>query len=227
MEIKHLHSWESTPKEAVALQRLLSGNRVSVEGPHLNEIKTVAGADISMEIHGDTLYAAVVVMSFPGLEVIETAGVTGPASFPYVPGLLSFRETPLLLKAFERIENVPDAVIIDGHGIAHPRGFGIATHVGLFLDVPTIGCAKSVLYGSYDIPDIKRGSFSGLLDKEGNRIGAAVRTRRGISPVFVSVGNKADLDSCIRLVLACATRYRLPEPSRQAHILANKLRLIP
>ncbi len=226
METKHLHGWDFTPKEAVALQRRLAESRMEVKGPALGKVRLVAGADVSMDKHGDTLFAAVVVMSFPDLKIVESKTVTGRATFPYVPGLLSFRETPLLLKVFEQIENIPDAVIIDGHGIAHPRGLGIATHVGLFLGVPTVGCAKSVLFGSFETPGEERGSYSYLTDKNDRRLGAVLRTRSSVSPVYVSVGNKADLESCIKLVLACAPRYRLPEPSRQAHIMANRARSV-
>jgi len=146
------------------------------------------------------------------------------ASFPYVPGFLTFREGPVLLEAFSKLERLPDAVIFDGQGIAHPRGFGIAAHIGVILDVPSVGCAKTRLVGSHGDPANERGSSSPLLDKSGEQIGSVVRTRANVKPVYVSIGNKVDLGSAIRLVLACAPKYRLPEQTRLAHKLSNELR---
>jgi deoxyribonuclease V len=224
MEILDLHKWDLTPAEAMALQRELAP-KVDLRLPlALDDVESVAGVDVSMEKHGSIVFAAVVVLSWPDLEIIESATHVAEAAFPYVPGLLAFREIPPLLRCFGALQRSPSVVMVDGHGVAHPRGMGIATHLGLFLDIPTVGCAKTVLTGTYDEPGKRRGSISSLVDKEGNEIGRAVRTKDGVKPVFVSVGHKIDLASAVALALACSTIYRLPEPTRQAHILANKVR---
>jgi deoxyribonuclease V len=181
----------------------------------------VAGADVSTQ--GERGYATVTVLSFPGLSVVEVRGFEAPLEFPYVPGLLAFREIPLVVGALEQIESNVEAVILDGHGLAHPRGLGIASHLGLFLDVPTVGCAKSRLVGEHEEPGREKGSVTDLIYRK-KVVGRVVRTRTGVSPVYVSVGNRIDLDSAVELVLACCTKYRLPETTRQAHNAANKLR---
>lgn len=225
MEILDLHPWDITPKEAVALQRELASRIVADRSLPLTEVDSVAGVDVSMEKHGSTVFAAVVVLSWPFLKVIEMATHVAEAAFPYVPGLLAFREIPPLLQCFAALERTPSVVLTDGHGIAHPRGMGIASHLGLFLNVPTVGCAKTVLSGTYEEPAPERGSVAPLVDKEGSEIGRVVRTKRKVKPVFVSVGHLIDLDSSAELVLACSTKYRLPEPTRQAHIHANRMRV--
>lgn len=146
------------------------------------------------------------------------------ATFPYIPGYLTFREGPALISAFKKIQNIPDVIIFDGQGIAHPRGLGIASHIGILLDKPSIGCAKSVLIGKYEEPGVTRGSFSPLI-KDVRQIGVALRTRTGVSPVFVSVGNKMNIAGAVRLILDCAPRFRLPEPIRKAHLLSNEMRI--
>jgi deoxyribonuclease V len=169
------------------------------------------------------LYAAVVVLRTADWTILETQETVGRASFPYIPGLLTFREAPILLELFSNLKTRPDAVILDGQGQAHPRRLGFASHVGLWLDVPCVGCAKSRLVGSYREPGKRPGSMSPLRD--GNEvIGSIVRTKKGVKPVYVSVGNRIDLASAIRLVLHCCQGYRLPEPTRQAHLLVNALR---
>jgi deoxyribonuclease V len=168
-------------------------------------------------------YATVAVLDFPGLSVVEVRGFEAPLEFPYVPGLLSFREMPSVLGALEKVETDVDAVILDAQGLAHPRRMGLASHVGLFVDVPTVGCAKSVLVGTFEEPEVEKGSATDLVHR-GEVVGRAVRTRARVSPVYVSVGNGIDLDSSVELVLASSTRYRLPEPTRQAHNAANRLR---
>ena len=224
MDIPGLHSWNLTPKEAVALQRKLQ-LKVVIDRP-LNPalVDTVAGCDVSAEKYGRRVFAAVVVLSRPGLEIVEATTYVAEVAFPYVPGLLAFREIPPLLQCFTALQRVPSAVLVDGHGLAHPRGLGIASHLGLFLDVPTVGCAKTLLTGTYEEPGQRRGSVSALVDKEGLEIGRAVRTKDGVKPVFVSVGHLIDLDSAVDLTLACATGCRLPEPIRQAHRMANEVR---
>jgi deoxyribonuclease V len=184
-------------------------------------VRYVAGADVSTQ--GDLGYATVVVLSFPELSVVEVRGYEAPLAFPYVPGLLSFREIPPLVGALEQIESEVDAVILDAHGLAHPRGMGLASHLGLFLDVPAVGCAKSRLVGEFEEPGPEKGSVADLAYR-GEVVGRVVRTRARVSPIYVSVGNRIDLDSAVHLVLACGTRYRLPETTRQAHNAANRLR---
>jgi deoxyribonuclease V len=221
VKIHPLHSWDLTPTEAVALQRQLA-TRVDGRTP-LSRCELVAGADVSYNKFSPTLYAAVVVLRVDDGSIVETQTAVGDIHFPYVPGLLSFREAPIVLRAFAKLRCEPDAVICDGHGFAHPRRAGFASHVGLWLQKPCIGCAKSVLVGQFKPPRLKAGSVSPLIDK-GEEIGKAVRTRTGVRPVYVSVGHLIDLESAVRLVLATCRGYRIPEPARQAHTLVNALR---
>jgi deoxyribonuclease V len=216
-----LHFLLLSPAEARRLQGELA-SRV-VEGPPLNlsRVRYVAGADVSTQ--GDRGYATVVVLSFPGLSVVEVQGCEAPLTFPYVPGLLAFREIGPVAGALEQVESEVDAIIFDAQGLAHPRGLGLASHLGLFLDVPTVGCAKSRLVGEHEEPGQEKGSTEDLIYRK-KVIGRVVRTRKGVSPVYVSVGNRIDLNSAVELVLACCTKYRLPETTRQAHNAANKLR---
>ncbi len=178
--------------------------------------KLVAGADVAYSRRTHRVYAAIVVVALPSLETVETVGVVRRATFPYIPGLLSFREIPPLLKAFERLQRVPDVLVCDGQGLAHPRRFGLACHAGLLLDVPSIGCAKTRLVGEHRSVSARRGGSAPLII-DGEPVGAVVRTRAGVKPVFVSPGHRADVGSAVDLVLALATRYRLPEPQRRAH----------
>ena len=194
------------------------------EGPtlDLSRIRYVAGADVSAQ--GDWGYAAIAVLSFPELSVVEVRGFEAPLTFPYVPGLLSFREIPPLVGALEQVKSEVDAVIFDAQGLAHPRGLGLASHLGLFLDVPAVGCAKSRLVGEHEEPGPEKGSTADLVYRK-KVVGKVLRTRNSVSPVYVSVGNRIGLMSAVDLVLRCCTRYRLPETTRQAHNAANKLRL--
>jgi deoxyribonuclease V len=185
--------------------------------------RLVAGADVSFDRSSPELHAAVVVLDAESLEVVEVAAVRGRARFPYVPGYLSFREIPPLLEAFAKLEAVPDLVVCDGQGRAHPRRFGLACHLGVLLDLPTLGCAKSRLIGEYREPGPRRGAHTRLLDA-GEVIGEAVRTRSGVKPVFVSVGHRISLESARRATLRLAPRYRIPEPVRAAHLEVNRLR---
>jgi len=180
----------------------------------------VAGVDVGFENAGKTVRAAVAVLAFPSMEPLEQAIARVPTQFPYVPGLLSFRELPGVLEALARLQRLPELILCDGQGLAHPRRFGIACHLGVLTDIPTIGVAKTRLIGEYAEPGPDKGDWTPLLDK-GERIGAVLRTRTGVKPVFVSAGHRVGLPAAIRLTLACTTRYRLPETTRAAHRLAS------
>ena len=221
MKVEKLHGFDLSPAEARRLQGELASGVVAGPPLDLERVRYVAGADVSTQ--EGMAYATVAVLGFPGLSVVEVRGFEAPLEFPYVPGLLSFREMPSVLGALEKVETDVDAVILDAQGLAHPRRMGLASHVGLFVDVPTVGCAKSVLVGTFQEPEVEKGSATDLVHR-GEVVGRAVRTRERVSPVYVSVGNGIDLDSSVELVLASSTRYRLPEPTRQAHIAANRLR---
>lgn len=217
MEVVDLHGWQLTPAEAIALQRELAG-RVLKKGQK-QTVNFIAGTDISVGSTG-MARAAVVVMSYPRLELVDMSVVEGSLDFPYIPGLLSFREMPLLLEAFRRLATAPDLVIVDGQGLAHPRRLGIACHLGLFLDVPTVGCAKSRLLGSHSEPGGQPGDRA-LLKDNGEVIGAVLRTRVGVKPVYVSTGHRISLDMSVKWALRCLGGYRLPEPTRLAHQAAG------
>jgi deoxyribonuclease V len=216
-----LHDWSLTPREAVELQKRLR-ERVRVR-PLAKKVETIAGADISFNKYDPVLYAGIVVLRLPSLEVIEEVGVVGDATFPYVPGLLSFRETPPLLQAWELLKTEPDVMMFDGQGLAHPRRVGIACHFGLLIERPTLGCAKSVLVGKYEEPAPERGAWTPLVDK-GETVGAALRTKNRVQPIYVSPGHLIDLEGAVRLTLDSDGGYRQPEPTRRAHLLVNALR---
>jgi deoxyribonuclease V len=222
MKIRTLHSWDLSYADARKLQTELA-DKVEFMPFRPKEPMLAAGLDCAFTSDGKKVIAVIVVMRLPEFEVIETASHTCKVYFPYVPGLLSFREAPACIAAAEKIQSEPDFIIIDGQGIAHPRRLGIAAHLGLVFNRPTIGCAKSRLIGEHDIPGRKKGSFSPLTDK-GQIIGAVVRTRTDVKPVYVSVGNKCRLQDAVELVLRCTTKYRLPEPTRLAHQLVTKLK---
>ncbi len=221
MDIQPLHSWDLTYAEAAALQRQLA-DQVDQRQP-LTGCDLIAGADVSYNRFSNIFYAGVVVLRMDDLTIVEKRGVACEVTFPYIPGLLSFRETPALLKVFAQIETKPDAVIVDGHGYSHPRRFGFACHLGLWLNLPSVGCAKTRLIGTYKEPGRRAGSVTPLKEKD-EIIGQVVRTKTGVKPVFVSVGYKIDLRSAVELVLATCRGYRLPEPTRQAHLHVNSLR---
>ncbi len=216
-----LHSWDLTPSEAVSVQKHLR-SRVRLE-PLRQDIKTIAGADISYNKYSEVLYAGIVVLGLPDLRIVESVGVRSISRFPYVPGLLSFREIPPLLEAWEKLQTKPDVLVLDGQGIAHPRRIGVASHIGVLLDWPTIGCAKSILVGGHGELALDTGSRSPLMDR-GEQIGVALRTRKNVTPVYVSPGHLTDLDSAAELMLRTVTKNRLPEPTRQAHLLVNEIR---
>ncbi len=223
MKIKYLHNWDVCYADAVSLQYDLA-RRVVLEDGKSVKLKKIAGADISYSKNDDLFFAAVVVLDAATLETIEESSCIERVSFPYIPGLLSFREAPVLLKAFEKIRCKPDAVIFDGQGIAHPRRMGLASHMGLFLDIPSLGCAKKKLVGDFTEPGIKKGNYSELVHR-GEKIGAVLRTKDKVKPVFISPGHRIGFDRAVETALACCDGYRLPEPTRQAHLLVNRLRL--
>lgn len=212
------HRWNLSPKQAIALQRRLAP-RVE-RRDRLGEVRTVAGVDVGYDEQRGMARAAVVVLSFPDLRPVEQALARVPVRFPYLPGLLSFREVPAALAAFERLRRMPDLILCDGQGIAHPRRFGIASHLGLLLDRPTIGVAKTRLVGDHRAPADRRGAWTPLTDS-GEVIGAVLRTRNGVKPLYVSIGHRVSLAGALRWVMACTTRHRLPETTRAAHRLAS------
>jgi deoxyribonuclease V len=217
------HRWDVDARSAVEIQQRL-GQRLSLEDDLIfRNIRWIAGADVAYETGGQAIFGAVVVLQFPQLVIAEEIGVKGKVEFPYVPGLLSFREAPVLLEACSLLKQRPDVILFDAHGIAHPRGFGLASHGGLLLGLPSIGCAKARLVGEYKPPGTNRGSFSWLWF-EGRKVGAVVRTRTDVKPVFVSPGDRIATRTAVRLVLAACKGYRLPEPIRRAHQLANRMR---
>ena len=219
MKIKPLHEWNLTPKQAVELQKQLA-YEVIAEDRFDEPIKTVAGIDLGYDPNSNISRAVVVVLKFPELELIESQEVKMPVQFEYIPGLLSFRETPVAIKALEKLENAPDLILCDGQGLAHPRGFGIACHIGLIADVPTIGAAKSVLVGKFENLGEERGSVAPMIYRK-QEVGAAVRTRDNVQPMYVSVGHRISLETAVKYVLACAPKYRLPETTRLADKMAS------
>jgi deoxyribonuclease V len=226
MRAKQLHPWRVTPAEARKIQQQLQ-QQVIMEDV-FDEIHTVAGVDIGIKRDNDNseiAKAVVVILNYPELELIDQIRVEQPIEFPYIPGLLSFRESPAIITAFEKLSTEPDLIIVDGQGIAHPRRFGIASHLGLLLDKPTIGCAKSRLYGRHDQPDMAAGSYAYLYDRD-DIIGAVLRTRENVNFVYVSVGHNISLESAIEYTLKCCLNYRLPQPTRLAHQVAGGMTLM-
>ena len=216
-----LHSWDLAPADAVALQKTLRG-QVRLQPPD-GPIHTVAGADISYNKEEETIYVGIVVVRLPEMTTVEQVGLVATTRFPYVPAHLSFPDAPALLEAWKRLRARPDALMFDGQGIAHPRRLGIASHVGLWLGVPTFGCAKSVLVGRFEEPAPGRGARSPMLDR-GEVIGMALRTKDRVNPIYVSPGHLMDMDTAVDLTLRCDGGYRQPEPTRRAHLLVNALR---
>jgi len=242
--MKKLHSWNLSYAQARDLQRQLAG-RVQFT-PIGKRPELIAGLDCAFSKDGERILSAAVILKLPDFELIETKSASRKVTFPYIPGLLSFREAPVCIAAVEKLRNKPDVFIIDGQGIAHPRRLGLAAHLGLFFDKPTIGCAKSRLTGQFQEPPPQKGAYTFLKDEKSLRsktshapgapggeprvtgheiIGAVVRTRTNVKPVFVSVGHKCLLEDAIKITLACTTKYRLPEPTRLAHQLVGKLKL--
>ncbi len=219
------HNWNVTPKEAVEIQKQLREELQLI--PLKKPITTIGGADVSMNMFAKDGFAGFVTLSFPSLDVIDHSVVQNEIPFPYIPGLLSFREIPMLVEAWEKLKKKPDVIVVDGVGIAHPRRLGIATHLGLVLGVPTIGCAKSVLTGVYEEPGLEAGSISYLYDKYDAKeiIGVALRTKKNVKPIFISPGHLITLEESLEIVRACVRKHRLPEPTRMAHQTVNEYRV--
>ena len=216
-----LHPWKVSPAEAIQIQEKLR-KKLRFQAPR-TRLKTVAAGDVAYGRGDDVTYAAFLLFTYPDLTLLESASAKGHASFPYIPGLLTFREAPVLLKAYSRLKARPDLILIDGQGIAHPRFMGIAAHIGLILNLPTIGCAKSRLIGRHEELAPDRGKAVPLL--VGDRTaGMVLRTREGVNPVYVSPGHKMDMETSVKIVLSLCRGYRIPEPLRQAHIFVSKLR---
>ena len=216
LPLHHHHPWNVTPREAMTIQRGLAGKVRAV--PLTSPIQTIAGVDVS--VRGNELQTAIVVLSFPNLEVIEQTIWQGSVQFPYIPGLLSFREMPAILPALEQLSLMPDVFMTDSQGLAHPRRFGLACHLGVLLDKPAFGVAKSRLTGRYIEPGNQKGSRSELKDGD-DTIGAVLRTRTNIKPVYVSIGHRVTLNEAVRITLACCPKYKIPEPTRLAHHMSK------
>ncbi|MBN1350564.1 deoxyribonuclease V [candidate division KSB1 bacterium] len=221
MKIHWLHEWDIGIDTARRIQQNLAHDICSE--PLRQDIRTISGADVSYSKNSNAMHAAVIVFKLPELDIVETASASARVIFPYIPGLLSFREAPVLLQAFSKLEITPDVALFDGQGIAHPLKLGLAAHVGLFLDVPTTGCAKTRLIGEFEEPDTSKGARSALIH-HGKKIGVVLRTRQNIKPVFVSPGYKMDIEGAAEVVMRTVRGYRLPEPTRQAHLMVNRIR---
>ncbi|MEO1050694.1 MAG: deoxyribonuclease V [Bacteroidota bacterium] len=216
-----LHRWNVTPKEAVQIQRELK-DKVKIQ-PLKKTVETVGGADISFNKFSSTIYVGIVVLSLPDLKEVSRSTLVTQAQFPYVPGLLSFRETPPLLEAWGNLAVKPDVLTMDGHGLAHPRRFGVACHFGLLTNTPALGCGKSRLIGQHEEPAPERGATADLVHK-GEKIGVVLRTKNKVNPVFVSPGHLLSFEDSVDIVLKSDGKYRIPETTRQAHLLVNELR---
>lgn len=217
LTLYHAHAWNVSPEEAIAVQRTLAP--LVRQEPLLQALQTIAGVDMS--VRGDQVQAAVVVLSLPELALVEQAIWRGPVEFPYIPGLLSFREAPAVLRALEQLQALPDVIMTDSQGRAHPRHFGLACHLGVLLDWPVFGVAKSKLTGVYTEPASEPGAQTPLYSGK-EVIGTVLRTRARANPVYISVGNHITLSEAVALTQACTKGYRLPEPTRQAHLLSKK-----
>jgi deoxyribonuclease V len=216
MEIFDLHPWDVQICEAREIQIKLQAKIDLNNKIDIKKLRLIAGSDISCTPHGNRLYASAVIYNYPELQIVKKYVYQDEVNFPYVPGYLSFREAPVLLKLFKDVSENIDLLLCDGQGIAHPRGIGLASHLGLFLNLPTIGCAKSVLVGEYQEPGENKGCSAPLLFKN-NVVGTVLRTRQGVKPIFVSPGHKIRLKPATEVVLNCCPRYRIPEPIRAAH----------
>ena len=219
-EMNPLHSFNVSVEEAIQIQEALK-DRIILEKT-FSEVRTIGGGDVAYSKDGNLLFGAIVVLSFPDMEILDTATADGKTLFPYIPSLLSFREGPILIKTLQRLRLKPDMMIYDGHGIAHPRGMGLASHMGLWLDLPSIGCAKTPLLDEFISPGPSRGSFE-WIRREGKKVGTVLRTRENVKPLFISPGHRIDLSTSIQLILESCKGYRFPEPLRKAHQASRKM----
>ena len=218
MKVERLHSWQVSGAQALDIQCRLAA-QVSRSGEVVKP-RFIAGVDISADKGQGVATGAAVVLQYPELRVVEAKLADGKLNFPYIPGLLSFRESPLILAACQKLAITPDLILVDGQGIAHPRRMGLASHLGLFLNLPTIGCAKSLLCGTHETPGIEPGSYAEVVNRD-ETIGVALRTKLRVKPIYVSIGHKVDLQTAIYWVMNCCRGYRLPEPARLAHLAAG------
>lgn len=223
MKIDQRHSWNVSYSEARAIQQTLQKQVDLTDHIAFSSITTVAGADISWFPRGNIAFAAVILFSYPDFAIVEEVFCPEETTFPYRSGFLSFREAPPLIKAFEKLSRIPDLVIFDGQGIAHPRGLGLAAHMGVLLNVPAIGCAKTKLVGAYEPPGREKGSLSDLFYQD-KIVGKVLRSKTGKNPLFVSPGHRIEIETAARVVLSCCKNYRLPEPTRLAHNRVNEFR---
>ena len=214
-DLEVLYSGEPpSPREAFRIQKELSLRVVQTPDP--KPVSTIAGADIAICVKEKKLVCGIILFSYPELEEIERVWTVSDEMFPYVPGLLGFREAPCVMRTFGKLRGRCDMIMIDGHGLAHPRGFGLACHVGVLLNIPAIGVAKKCLYGTFVEPGLKKGERAFIMGKESEVVGAVLRTRDGVKPVFVSIGNRTDLDTAVMIALECSRGLRIPEPTRLA-----------
>lgn len=216
-----LHSWKVSPKQAILLQKKLA-SRVERKN-RLGEVRYVAGADLAFSVDGKRAIAAIILFEFPSLKILQKVYATSPLTFPYVPGLLTFREGPALARAWKKLKIKPDLIFFDGQGFAHPRRMGIASHMGLILGVPSIGCAKSRLCGEETAPGFSRGKWTPLKDKE-EVVGVVLRSRDGVKPIYVSIGHRVDLKTAVTWTLACHDGTRIPKPTREADRYVRELK---
>ena len=215
-----LHSWNVSVEEAVQIQEALK-DRITLK-KRFSKVEAIGGGDVAYSRDGNLLFGAIAVLSFPNLEILDMATADGKIPFPYIPTLLSFREGPILIKTFQRLEIKPDVMIFDGQGVAHPRRMGLASHMGLWFGLPSIGCAKTPLLDKSISPELSKGSFEWMRN-EGEKVGAILRTKEKIKPLFVSPGHLIDLWTSIQLILGSCRGYRIPEPLRKAHQLAERI----
>jgi deoxyribonuclease V len=218
--MKPLHPWKVTPEQAIRIQKNLR-HRIILK-KSFSRVRTIGGGDVSYQKEGNSLFGAMVVLSFPHMETLDVATACGKISFPYLPGLLTFREGPILIKTFQKLRIRPDVLLFDGQGIAHPRGVGLATHLGIWFNLSSIGCAKTPLLGESVLPRPSKGSFE-LIQDNGREVGVVLRTKDRVRPVFVSPGHRIDLPTSIRLVLESCQGFRIPEPLRRAHQVSRQL----
>lgn len=212
--MKPLHSWNVSVEEAIQIQEALK-DRIILKKP-FSKVRTMGGGDVAYSKNENRLFGAIVVLSFPDMEILDMATADGKIPFPYIPNLLSFREGPILIQIFEKLRVKPDIMVYDGQGIAHPRGIGLASHMGLWFDLPSIGCAKTPLLEGFSSPGASKGSFE-WIRREGKKVGAVLRTREKVNPLFISPGHRIDLLTSIHLILESCRGFRIPEPLRKAH----------